>query len=166
LRTLVVEDDPAVYATLKTALRDFTDRENALDRASTLKLFEDSLAANRPFDLVVIDIATPEMQDGSIIRDIRQIEENFHVPPEKKARLIVISATTGRQLLTDWVFKGCDEFIDKPVDPDQFHEKLIQLAVVATLLPIIRATNSLLKTYGGTASHVRMPLKWSPAIKK
>lgn len=132
MRALVVENDPEVSAALETALKDFKEREKASDRASALERFERSLAENRLFDLVVVDIETPGMQDGSIIGDIRQIEEKHQVNPEKKAHLIAICTSPGRQLLTDCVFQGCDEvIIGKPVDPEHVLLKLAQLNLTA-----------------------------------
>jgi HD-like signal output (HDOD) protein/CheY-like chemotaxis protein len=120
LRILVVESDPKLESILETVLKDYKDREKAVDRASALNAFEDSLASHRPFDLVVIDIAPPDMQDVSIIQDIRQIETKHNIPEHEKAYLVGISASAGRQLVTDCMVCGCDEFIDKPFDPDQF----------------------------------------------
>lgn len=132
MRALVVANDPAVQSAMQTVLADFNDRETALDRESALELFEASLSANRLFDLVIVDITAATMQDSSIIYDIRQIEGKHQIPLQSKARLIILSASLGRQLLTDCMVKGCDEFIDKPIDPDQIREKLTRLNLTAT----------------------------------
>ena len=142
MRALVIEDDPAVRAALETALKDFTDREKVSDRASALKRFEESVTDNRLFDLVVVDIDTPGIQDESIIVDIRQIEDKHRVAPEKRARLIVITASHRQQMLTDCVVGGCNGIIGKPVGPDQILEKLSQLNLSTSLQP---PENSLLK---------------------
>lgn len=126
MRALILENDPAVRSALETALRDFSDCEQGVDRKATCQSFEDALASGRAFDLVVIDITPTDLQDGSIISDIRQIEVKHQVAPEKQTCLMVISASPGRQRLTDLMFKGCDEIIDKPVDPHQVLEKLIR----------------------------------------
>ena len=142
MRALIIENDPAVCTALETALKDFKDREKASDRASVLEQFEGSVVDKDFFDLVVVDIDTPGIQDDSIIVDLRQIEEKHRVAPEKLACLIVISASHSQQLLTDCVFSGCNGIIGKPVDPDQVLEKLSQLNLTGVPQP---PDNSLLK---------------------
>ncbi len=146
MRVLVIENDPQNQSALEAALKNFKDREKASDRSSALDLIQHSLADNRWFDLVVVDIDTPGMQDDSIIADIRQIEDNHHVPEEKKACLIVISASPRRQLLTDCMFRGCDEFMDKPLDSIRMLENLNRFNLTDTVQP---AESSLLKRVTG-----------------
>ena len=132
MRALLIENDPEIQSALETVLKNFKDREKAVDRASALDLLERSFAANRLFDLVIVDIEAPGIEDGSIISDIRQLEKKHQIPTGKKASLIVISDSPGRQLLTDCMFRGCDEFIDKPINPDQVLEKLTQFNLTTT----------------------------------
>jgi HD-like signal output (HDOD) protein len=131
VRTLIVDNDETSRGALKSVLQDLSDCKEALDREAALGLFQKAHAAGQPFDLVTLDIAMPNMLEESIIKEFRGIEDRLQVPPEQRACIFVITDLLERQLKTDCIVQGCDDFFGKSTENQLILEKLAQFGLVA-----------------------------------
>lgn len=131
MRTLVIDSDDASRSALKSVLKGLCECDEALDRKAALDLFKEAHAAGKPFDLITLDIAMPNMWEDSIIREFRGIEDQLQIPPEQRVCILIITELHKRQLKTDCIVHGCDDFIGKSVDTELIMDKLAQLGLVA-----------------------------------
>ena len=131
MRTLIVDKEEPFRTALKAALQGLGDCHEALDRESALNLFRESLAAGHPFDLVTLDIGMPDLGRDSIIKEIREIEDQLQVSQSRRACILVITELDERQIKTDCIMHGCDDFITKSIETNLIMDKLAQFGLVA-----------------------------------
>ena len=124
MRVLIVDNDSFSKATAKVYLQNVGYCEEADDRESALAAFRAAIAAGDPFRLVLVDIEVTDAGDDTLLTDMRTIEENHGVPPENRARVFVVTAMSGRQLVTDCLMKGYDEFFGKPLEKNRLFGRL------------------------------------------
>lgn len=124
MRVLIIDNDAFSKANAKIFLQGVGHCEEAGDRESALSVFESAIQADEPFRLVLVDIAVTDAEDNSVLTAMRGIEDQQGVSREDRARIFVTTAMGGRQLVTDCLMKGCDEFLVKPLDKNGLFEKL------------------------------------------
>jgi len=77
-----------------------------------------------PFDLIVLDIAMPEMDGTEVLSKIREIEKENKVQSEKKAKIMMVTAHSDVDRVITCIKAGCDDYISKPFDRQIIVEKL------------------------------------------
>ncbi|MBD1913773.1 MULTISPECIES: response regulator [unclassified Leptolyngbya] len=130
VRILVVDDEPDHRLLIQTILNEFIsqklDLAEACDGLEALKLFQ----TWRP-DLILMDLWMPHMNGETAIRQIRALESqwckadslSFRYP---SVRILVVTAATFESDRASAFTAGCDGFIRKPLDLDDFLYKLTQ----------------------------------------
>ena len=136
MRTLILEDDPALLAILEGKLKPFGECHTVKDRDSALKAFREALNDDKPFDLVAIDMDMPETHAGRIISSIRAAEAEMVDKPIHKACLIAISNHKNRQLITDCMVQGCNDFLTKKRLDDQLLDIVAHLGLTGQPMAI------------------------------
>ena len=110
---LLVEDNPDNMITIKAVLYDqyniieATDGEKGLDMALT----------ERP-DLILLDMSLPKMDGFTMVGKIKEENKTCHIP---------VIAMTARAMKGDREMileAGCDDYISKPIDPDDTLKKI------------------------------------------
>ncbi|MCS7224709.1 MAG: response regulator, partial [Armatimonadetes bacterium] len=101
LRILCVDDEESIRSVLKDLLtRDSHQVELTSDGPSALKMFEESLSTNVPFDLVITDLGMPGMDGRQVAAKIKEL-----------------SPTTPVLLFTGWgAIAGTEELLPEAVD--------------------------------------------------
>lgn len=97
---LLVEDDPAVQAALMRALSGHFALIAANTATEALRLI-----ANRPVDLVVLDLTLPDLDGAIALRMIRGVS---NVP------VIIATARTGERNMIQLLNAGADDYVVKP----------------------------------------------------
>ena len=114
MRILIVEDDPAVSRFLEKLLKKLG---HDVDAASTgpqaWEMFE-----REHFPLVVSDWLMPDIDGLELCRRIRETRR------ERYTYFILVTGLGGKQNYLEGMNAGADDFIVKPVDPDQFAARL------------------------------------------
>ena len=110
---LVVEDNPDNLTTLKAVLQGRYEILEATDGEAGLK----TALAELP-DLVLLDMSLPGMDGFEVVRNIRKDENARHIP---------VIALTARAMKGDrekTMEAGCDDYISKPIDPEEILTKI------------------------------------------
>lgn len=104
---LVVDDEPLIRWSVTEALVDIgMDVEPASDAESALRMIT---TAARPFDVVVLDLRLPDMDDLSLLGTVRQL-----LP---KARLVLMTAFGTPEIVADAQAMGAT-VLGKPFEID------------------------------------------------
>ena len=114
-RILIVEDDWAVLEVLKLMLEDEGHAVVTAEHGREAV----AIAANKPFDLVLMDISMPEMSGIEVARILREREQTANV---------LIAIHTG--LDEHWVrerFSDYDLFLTKATDTDVLVQRIAKL---------------------------------------
>jgi CheY-like chemotaxis protein len=123
-KVLVVDDEPMNRKLLIEILGDKAQCETANDGKEALDAFRASLKGE-PFDIILLDISMPDMDGVEVLRIIRELEETKDVRLGTGIPVIMVTAYTAPFMSS---FKeGADDYILKPVDPDQLIAKVEKL---------------------------------------
>ena len=110
---LVVEDNPDNLITIKAVLQNRYEILEATDGEAGLKTALAELPA-----LVLLDMSLPKMDGFEVVRNIKGDENARHIP---------VIALTARAMKGDrekTIAAGCDDYISKPIDPEEILAKI------------------------------------------
>jgi signal transduction histidine kinase/ActR/RegA family two-component response regulator len=124
-RILVVDDDAATRAVVTAVLRRCGAAATSVDSASEARR---TLEADR-FDLIISDIAMPQEDGHTLIRDIRS-DPRFEMIPA-----IALSAHGQQRDHELSLEAGFDRHVNKPVDPIRLAEIVVALLEKKTGVP-------------------------------
>ena len=126
MRILVADDARFMRNLLCIMLRSWGDCTQASDGQEALDAYKKALREEKPFELVFLDIAMPEMNGKETLEAIRSFERSEKLTEEKKARIIMITAFSNETHLYKSV-KDCQGCILKPISREKIKEKLTLL---------------------------------------
>lgn len=136
MRLLVVEDNPKLSDLLVALLN---DQSYAVDAAPTV---EDARAALdvATYDLVILDLALPDGDGGTVLRELRRRGESVPV--------LVATARTEVVHRVATLDQGADDYLVKPFSPEELLARVRALLrrPARTLNPVIVAGNVALDT--------------------
>lgn len=104
---MVVDDDPGIVSYLKTLLATKYNLLSAFNAKAALEIVQ-----NEAPDLIVSDVAMPEMDGYEFCRSIKEDGSICHIP------VILVTAKTTMQNQIEGLKKGADAYVTKPFDPD------------------------------------------------
>ncbi|MBG0777787.1 MAG: response regulator [Desulfovibrionaceae bacterium] len=117
LRVLVVDDNATAREATAAMLMDWAVRTEAAGDASTaLTLLAEAQAADRPFDLVVLDHPLPPPDGGSLPREIRRLHPD--------ARTVLLVSTYAHAMESEPHDPLADAVLTKPPTPQEFSRSL------------------------------------------
>jgi len=97
-------------------LADHAEVETAANGLEAVERFRQGLAAQSPFDLVLLDIVMPEMDGQEALKLIRQAERENSVETERKAVIIMTTALHSPENMVDALWDGdCTDYLVKPI---------------------------------------------------
>jgi two-component system cell cycle response regulator len=120
---LVADDDPTSRLIVQTALRSLGhDCETATDGAQAWQAFQ----RNQP-DVVISDWMMPGLSGLELCRNIRDHDRGRY------AYFIMVSAQGRVEEILEGMTAGADDYLVKPLDPDDLQARLIAAARVTSL---------------------------------
>jgi two-component system KDP operon response regulator KdpE len=108
---LVVEDDAEIRLFLKTSL--VADGFTVFTAASGSEAW--TMAANRPYDLFVVDLGLPDADGIDIVRSLRA---------RSKVPILILSAQTDERRKIEALDAGADDYVTKPFGIGELRARL------------------------------------------
>ena len=124
-RILVVDDNFANRSLLIDLLREYADCTPAVNGRQAFEAYKQSLEQDKPFDLILLDIAMPEVDGLQFLSMVREVEGKAGVSKGKGIPVIIVTAF--EQPFLHALNCGCDDYMLKPVDPNKLLGKIKQL---------------------------------------
>ena len=78
----------------------------------------------QPYDLITLDISMPDKDGIEVVLELREVEEDKGISPEKRAKVLMVTASSDRESVVTSIQAGCDDYIVKPFDSDSVLQKL------------------------------------------
>jgi two-component system chemotaxis response regulator CheY len=122
LKILIVDDNFLNRKLLLEMLRDSATCDLAVNGKEAMEAYTLSLNEARPYDIILLDIAMPEIDGMQVLGMIRAQEQARGVAVGEGVPIIMVTAFKEHCLQAFNV--GCDDYILKPYDKSVLLEKI------------------------------------------
>ncbi len=136
-RVLIAEDDMVGRYMMSEFLGMHAQCVLAVDGLEALNLFAESVDRDVPFDLILLDIMMPQLDGLKVLKAIRGIETQRHVPGRDQVKVIMITALNDRKTVMESHELGGAGFVWKPVDLKKLGSLLQEIGFIETEKVII-----------------------------
>ena len=135
-RVLVVDDTDSVRALFRKILTaEGYEVETAIDGADALK----AVRVHRP-DVILLDVAMPVMDGLEACRRLKKDPDTRHIP------IVLVTAQSELADRIRGIEAGADEFVSKPLHPDELRARVRSLARMKQLIDAIGAAEEAFTT--------------------
>lgn len=130
MKILVAEDDLASRKFLQRFLSQYGECDVVVDGLEALDAFLISIKSNQLYDLICLDIMMPKVDGVKVLKAIRDLETQKGVLPEKRAKIILITALAEAQYVQNTFEIGCEAYAAKPIDTNKLVEVMKKLELI------------------------------------
>ena len=125
INSLMVVDDSATMRKIIARVISMSGIEvGRLEEASSGDEALEKLRAAR-VDVILCDINMPKMSGTNLVKKIRE-----ELPDCKNTKIIMVSAESCQDRITDVMADGADGYITKPFTPEKFQQELAEFVTV------------------------------------
>lgn len=135
---MIVEDELVSRKKLVTLFEEYGHCYDFERGDIAIQAFEESIKIKDPFDLVIIDMFMPHVGGTSVLRKIRDMEQDANIQEDRRSKIIMISATIDDTTLTDLYQQGCNYFLKKTIAPENVTWGLMQIGILRNPLKHLR----------------------------
>ena len=89
MRALIVDDDFYSRNMIHEILRPVAQCDIAVNGEEAIEAFRRGMKEGEPYDLICLDLLMPELDGQQALREIRAIEKEHEVAPQKESKVIV-----------------------------------------------------------------------------
>jgi len=114
MKFLVIDNDPAIIKSFEELPIDITEFQALRTGDAAIRGVRNALKRRDPFDLIAIDIDLPDMDGRDVTLEIRKIEQEWSIPREKRAFVMMVAARADEKSVRTSLSVGCNAFIVKP----------------------------------------------------
>ena len=114
-KVLIIEDNDDSRVAVNAILKDSYDIVNSSDGIDGLN----KAKFDKP-DIILLDISLPLMDGLEVVRILKSNDDTSHIP------VIAVTANAMKNDRENCLANGCNEYVTKPVDPEELQEKMLK----------------------------------------
>ena len=115
MKTLIVEDDFTSRLLMQELLKIYGPVHIAVNGKEALDAVRMALLANKPYDLICLDIMMPEMDGQQALREIRALEEAQGIFSSEGSKNMITTVMADLKNVSTAYMNLCDAYLTKPV---------------------------------------------------
>ena len=135
MKILAIEDDRSTQELLKKILEPHCDLTVVGTAIEGINLFTESLMAFDLYDVILLDIGLPDMGGIEALHIIRVFEKVKSISPNRRVKIIMMTADADEQKVKQSLQNGCDNFLIKPISKDKLQAKFNAISASILLVP-------------------------------
>lgn len=116
MRILIAEDDLVSRKFLFKFLDRYGECDLVVDGLEALDACLLAIKEDKLYDLICLDIMMPKVDGVKVLKSIRDLEKQKGIAPEKRSKIIMVTALGETQLVQNAFEIGCDAYAAKPID--------------------------------------------------
>ncbi|MCP3900403.1 MAG: response regulator [Desulfobacteraceae bacterium] len=124
MKTLIVDDDFISRSKMEAIMESYGECVVAENGTEAISTFLTSLKDDKPFDIIMLDIAMPDMDGTEVLYNIRKIEKNHNNAEENQTKIIMVTSHSDKGHLVTCVQAGCDDYVVKPFNLKSISSKI------------------------------------------
>lgn len=128
MRCLIVDDALESREYLRELISPRAECVTAENGERAIQLFEEAHREQRSFDLIVLDVSMPGISGHDVFDRVRAFERTRGVPDGRHVRVLMVTGLWTPAHFMSAFKQGCEDYIGKPVDPDQLYAAIDALA--------------------------------------
>lgn len=121
---MIVDDNFVNRKLLLEILKNTAQCDVASNGKEGVEAYRLAIQENKPYHLILLDVAMPEMDGLEVLRTIRSYEQSQGVTLGEGIPIIMVTAF--KDPVFDAFNKGCDDYMLKPIQADVLIDKIIQ----------------------------------------
>ncbi|HEY5960851.1 MAG TPA: response regulator [Polyangiaceae bacterium] len=129
MKSLIVEDDSISSLVLVELLKPLGTVEAFESGQPAIDAIQRGLSADKPYDLVCLDIMLPDMDGHEILKAIRIAEMDAGYPIGRGSKIVMVTALRDKTNVMNAFRSACDGYLPKPFDRARLHELLLSLGL-------------------------------------
>jgi two-component system chemotaxis response regulator CheY len=133
MRMLIAEDDMVSRKFLLKFLSQYGECDVVVDGMEALDAYLISVKENEPYDVICLDIMMPKVDGVKVLKAIRDFEKQRGVMPDKKVKIMMITALDDTEYVHKAFEIGCEAYAAKPIDTDKLIEVMKKLEIIKTV---------------------------------
>ena len=114
-KVLIIEDNDDSRVAVNAILKDSYDIVNSSDGIDGLN----KAKFDKP-DIILLDISLPLMDGLEVVRILKSNDDTSHIP------VIAVTANAMKNDRENCLANGCNEYVTKPVDPEELQKKMLE----------------------------------------
>jgi len=132
MKALVVEDNFTSRKVLVHMLADLMEYDIAVNGDEAVVAFKDAYDANKPYDVIFLDIMMPGKDGMAVLSEIRGYENEHGINGLDGVKIIITSGLDDSQSILDAFKSGCEGYIVKPYHKEEIVAKMEELNILTT----------------------------------
>ena len=131
MKALIVEDDLTSRVRLQEYLKPCGTVQVAADGNEAVEAVRRALKADKPYDVIFLDIMMPGMDGHQALRHIRALEKEAGVWPSYAVKVVITTTLLNDSQSASAAYGSlCDACLAKPVDKTRLLAKLREMLII------------------------------------
>jgi len=132
MKVLIADDEKVSRIKLKLIMQNFGECESVDNGKDAVAMFHNAHQQGTPFCLIMLDLDMPGLDGLQVLSEIISAETKLGVPKTQKAKVLMVSSSTDKDLVLRCIQSGCDDYIAKPFGINTVGKKLSKLGIHLT----------------------------------
>lgn len=120
MKFLIAEDDSVSRFFMQKLLERFGKCDEVVDGLEVINAYLTAEKEKEPYDLICLDIMMPKLDGFKALKAIRNIEKQNGLEKKNQIKVIITTALNDKQSLMNAEELGCEAFVWKPIDTEEF----------------------------------------------